>query len=142
LFGNRHIRCALVLDAIGRNGSDRIVVQSANTSADQQRALQAHNSRNSLFAPALLLDMVPRPDPDASRHTPRQHHTSHELLEWMGIPSMLFNDGLDPYLYGQPEDDWKRVDARKVTRVARLLFRMTCDLAQQSESPAMPAGRP
>ena len=55
---------------------------------------------------------------------------------------MLFNDGLDPYLYGQPEDDWKRIDARKVARVARLVFRMTCDLTQQAETPAVPPTQP
>ena len=142
LFGNRRIRCALVLDAIGRNGSDRIVVHSTSASSNQQRALQTHNSRSSLFAAALLLEMVARPPLETSRHTPRQHQTSHELLEWAGIPSMLFNDGLDPYLYGQPEDDWKRIDSRKVARLARLLFRMTSDLAQQSETTTMPARKP
>jgi hypothetical protein len=52
-----------------------------------------------------------------------------DLLAAADIPALLLNDGLDPRLYGQPEDDWERVDVDKVTRVARLVFRSVYDLA-------------
>ena len=46
-----------------------------------------------------------------------------------GVPTLLLTDGLDPMLYGQPEDDWKDVDPDKVARVARLVFRSVHSLA-------------
>lgn len=140
LFGDRHIGSALVLDGIGRNGSDRLVIRSSTATVQQRRALDAHNQRSSLLAAALLIEWRPTAVAPA-RFEPRQHPTSHELLEWGGIPSLLFNDGLDPYLYGQPEDDWKRVDSRKVTRVARLVFRVVTDLARQPAERNLPAAR-
>jgi hypothetical protein len=138
LFEDCRIGSAMVLDGIGRNGSDRILVRSSSATVDQRRALQTHNQRSSLLAPALLLESRPTRI-DQGRFEPHQHTTSHELLEWAGVPSLLFNDGLDPYLYGQPEDDWKRVDSRKVTRVARLVFRITCELARQPVEHTLPA---
>jgi len=157
LLGDRQLTGAIVLDGIGRNGADRIHIDAATGSADQQRAFKHHNQRASLLAPALLLAPAPT-DPAAAhiagrsatrqpRHLEhiaeaRLHPNSHELFVWAGIPSVLLNDGLDPFLYGQPEDDWKRIDTRKVARVARLLFRVTYELATLPGSQTLPASQP
>lgn len=154
LLGDRQLTSAIVLDGIGRNGADRIVLDVTTGSADQQRAFEHHNQRASLLAPALLLAPAPgnptaqhtagRAPPRSPEHTaePRLHPNSYELFVWAGIPSVLLNDGLDPFLYGQPEDDWKRIDTHKVARVARLVFRVTYELATLPGSQTLPASHP
>lgn len=68
--------------------------------------------------------------------------SEHLAFARAGVPSVLLTDGLDPSLYGQPEDDWALVDAAKVTRVARLVFKAAYALGTGSGTDAVPAAAP
>lgn len=134
LFGPVEVQAAFVLDAIGGPGYDLLMLQGAPEHPALARVLARHNHREALQAPALIVEPRPLPGRESgiealSPGAAWPHAPSMELLQRAGIPALLLNDGLDPNLYGQPEDDWERVDADKVTRVARLVFRALCDLA-------------
>ncbi|MFQ5600279.1 MAG: M28 family metallopeptidase [Candidatus Krumholzibacteriia bacterium] len=143
LVGTARPLVAFSLDAVGRNGSDVLNVAGGLQHADLVRRLERFNRRETLFAPALLVE--PLSDPMRASETSAlldisPHPTTHALLLSSGIRSVRLHDGLDPLLYGQPEDDWRRVDAKKVARVARLLFRTVYDLATDRRPAALPAG--
>jgi len=129
LLGHVQVRACFVLDAVGGNDPDYLAVQGADEYADLLRLLERHNRRATLLAPALLLEPRPRSRLPERFAASWPHAATGELLQRAGIPSLLFNDGVDPNLYGQPEDDWEGVDAMKVTRVARLLFAAAWELA-------------
>ena len=142
LLGRLQVRACFVLDAVGSSDPDYLAVHGADAHSDLLRLLERHNRRATLLAPALLL--APR---SRSRLPERfaaswPHAATGELLQRAGIPSLLFNDGLDPLLYGQPEDDWEGVDAAKLTRVARLLFAAAWELASPRGNAALPATSP
>ncbi len=141
LVGPVHVRAAIVLDAVGRVARDVLVVQGADEHPELLRALERRNRREFLQAPALLLQ--PRGHAQAAARAGAAswpHAATTDLLQRTRIPAVVLNDGLDPLLYGQPEDDWENVDAHEVARVARLVFATLFDLASvRGGAEALPA---
>ena len=132
LVGDVRLRACFVLDAVGGNDRDHLAVHGAAEQPELLRLLERHNRHATLLAPALLLASPPlAPLPDAVQATTLTwpHTATASVLRRSGVPTLLFNDGLDPELYGQPEDDWDAVDASKVARVARLVFAAAYELA-------------
>ena len=135
LVGEIHPRALLYLDAVGRNGTDPLRITATPRSAEILQMLDELNTRRSLGAPALLLETVPASGTAAAD---AGMETTTELFARAGIPTLRWNDGLDPLLYGLPEDDWSLVDVHKVVRVARLAFLATYGLATQAPAPNLP----
>jgi hypothetical protein len=137
LVGEMHPRALLYLDAVGRNGTDPLRITATPRSAEILHMLDELNTRRSLGAPALLLETVPA-TVTAGADAAAGMETTTELFARAGIPTLRWNDGLDPLLYGLPEDDWSLVDVHKVVRVARLAFLATYGLATQAAEPNRP----
>ena len=143
LFGPApHPVAMLALRAVGRNGRRPLLVFGANENAALADVLQRLDRRDVLLGPPLVLqrlaDAAPRRgatalDPAASRSS------DHLTFARAGVPSLLLNDGLDPELYGHPDDDWKYVNPEEVARVARLAFRFAYALASDVTAEARPA---
>jgi Zn-dependent M28 family amino/carboxypeptidase len=132
----------LGLRAVGRNGRRPLLVLGASESPALAGLLEKVDRRETLFAAPLGLERAgpsaPRQasvvlDPSAVRGS------DYSTFLRAGIPSLLLNDGLDPELYGHPDDDWKYVDSDEVTRVARLAFRFAHALATDVRVEALPA---
>jgi hypothetical protein len=135
-----HPVAMLSLRAVGRNGQQPLFVVGGSTWPLLEAVLERYDRRDLLLGPPLAL----QPLPQAARLTGSLDLTpgrdSSELtFRRAGIPSLLLNDGLDPAEYGRAEDDWKYVDADKVARVARLVFRTSYDLATDLRPAALPA---
>ncbi len=132
LVGRVRLRACFILDAVGGNDRDHLTVHGAAEQPELLRLLERHNRHATLLAPALLLASpppAPAPDVVAATTLTWPHTSTAALLRRSGVPTLLLNDGLDPQLYGQPEDDWETVDAGKVARVARLVFAAAYELA-------------
>jgi Zn-dependent M28 family amino/carboxypeptidase len=135
-----HAVAMLSLRALGRNGHRPLLLLAGETYPTLAAVVRRYDRRELLQGPPLGLQTLPET---------RLATAGHELVgtregddvpfRRAGVPSLLLNDGLDPELYGQPDDDWKYVDAEKVARVARLVFRASYDLATDLRPTALPA---
>ncbi len=142
LVGGVRLRACFVLDAVGGNGRDHLAVHGAADHPELLRLLERHNRHATLLAPALLLTSPPlsaSPDAIGATTLTWPHTATADLLRRSGVPTLLLNDGLDPELYGQPEDDWDAVDAGKVARIARLVFAAAYELASTRGDAALAA---
>jgi hypothetical protein len=135
LVGNVQPRALLYLDAVGRNGSDPLRITATPRTSDMLRLLEQLNTRRSLGAPALLIETTPA---TVSAGMDAGVETTLQLFARAGIPTLRWNDGLDPMLYGLPEDDWTLVDVHKLVRVARLAFLATYRLATEPAAATRP----
>jgi len=132
LVGHVRLRACFILDAVGGNDRDHLAIHGAAEHPELLAVLERHNRHATLLAPSLLLTVPPHstaPDAVAATTLTWPHTSTAALLRRSGVPTLQLNDGLDPQLYGQPEDDWEAVDAGKVARVARLLFAAAYELA-------------
>ena len=144
LVGPLQVRACFVLDAIGANDRDFLAVHGGVENPALLRCLERANQQATLLGPAFWLEprsrSVARP-PFAAAAAVWPHAPTALLLDRAGIPSVLVNDGLDPILYGQPEDDWQGVNVDKVVRVARLLFGAVHELSTERPAAALPAAQ-
>jgi hypothetical protein len=134
----------LSLRGIGRNGSHPMLLVGADRSPGLAAMLEKFDTRERLRGAPLLLQRAGEESVGMARlEIVPSHASEHLSFARGGVPSILLSDGLDPMLYGQPEDDWKDVDPDKVARVARLVFSATQALAADLHTPtAAAAARP
>jgi len=139
----RVVTC-LSLRAVGRNAARPLLLVGGRENPWLASVFDVYNIHEVLLGPPLELQREAGmlavqggiADPGQARAS------AHLAFQRAGVPSLLLNDGLDAMLYGQPDDDWKYVDADKVTRVARLTFRAAFDLATELRPAALPASAP
>jgi hypothetical protein len=129
----------LDIEAIGLNGAQNVQVVGAASDPSVLRVLQRHNRRASLQAGALLLEPQRFRPPAPGLQFQSGPHL-YTLAHWRnsGVPSWTLHDGAEPRSPG--DDGWKAVRTGKVTRLARLLFRTTYELATAAREDARPAG--
>ncbi len=137
LLGTTRPQACVALEAVGANGPAKLqVVGSAN--GDAIRLFEPANQRPLLDAGALLLE--PRrfraPAPGADFELGPHVYT---LALWRdaGVPSWALHDGAEPRSLDAAS--WDTVDAGKVTRVARLVFRTAFGLSRAGRDAAWPA---
>jgi hypothetical protein len=115
----------LNVDMVGRNWKDTIaVIGSEHSNLDEylRRALAADPS----------LDMTPVDDPwPAERFFFRSDHYS---FARQGVPALFFFSGVHVD-YHRPGDHGEKIDTEKAARVARLVFRLTLEIAGDGERP-------
>jgi hypothetical protein len=132
----------LSLRGIGRNGSHPMLLVGADRSPGLAAMLEKFDTRERLRGAPLLLERAGEESTAMARlEIVPSHASEHLTFARGGVPSLLLTDGLDPMLYGQPEDDWKDVDPDKVARVARLVFHATQALATDLRTPMAAASR-
>jgi hypothetical protein len=133
----------LALRGVGRNGREPLLVVGGAGQPQLAALLERFDRAPLLGGDSLGLRLASEETTPWSRLEALPSRGSEHLsFARAGIPSVLLTDGLDPSLYGQPEDDWSLVDAAKVTRVARLAFNATCALASTTAGNAVPAASP
>jgi hypothetical protein len=114
-----HLSAVVNLDMIGVLRQDHLAVFGARTGYGLRRLLCEQNRES-----GLVLDFCWTMRADAD-HFPFFQH---------GIPVVFFNTGLHER-YHQPSDDAAHVDAEGMMRVARYVFAVACELANQSAAP-------
>jgi len=117
------------IDMIGRNAPDTVVAIGQDYSSlgpAAQRVAGAH--------PELGLTVAPDLWPEEQLFF-RSDHFSFAAQE---IPAIFFTTGLHDD-YHRPSDEPETIDNDKLTRVARLLFRLAYDLANTPERPTWTA---
>jgi Zn-dependent M28 family amino/carboxypeptidase len=117
------------MDMIGRNAPDTVVAIGQDYSSlgpAAQRIARAH--------PELGLTIAPDLWPEEQLFF-RSDHFSFASKE---IPAIFFTTGLHDD-YHRPSDEADTIDNDKLTRVARLLFRLAYDLANAPERPTWTA---
>jgi hypothetical protein len=124
----------LSLRAVGRNGDQPLLLVGGDRAPRLTAALERNDRQDRIFALPLGLQAVADESTLVGRlEIVPSRGSDHLSFERDGVPSLLITDGVDPLLWGQPEDDWALVDAHKVARVARLVFRAVFDLANAPE---------
>lgn len=135
---------SLSLRAVGRNAARPLLLFGGQEHPWLATVFDAYNIRDVLLGPPLELqrEATVVAKQDNGEEAGQARASAHLAFHRAGVPSLLLNDGLDATLYGQPDDDWKYVDADKVARVARLAFRAAYDLATEVRPAALPASAP
>jgi len=133
---------SLSLRAVGRNAARPLLLFGGHENPWLATVFDAYNNREALLGPPLELQRETASTDAKFADAGQARASAHLAFQRAGIPSLLLNDGLDATLYGQPDDDWKYVDADKVMRVARLAFRAAYDLATELRPAALPASAP
>jgi hypothetical protein len=120
----------LSLRAVGRNGARPLLLVGGAERSDLAAVLERYDTHEALLGPPLGLQRAAEESTRVGRlEVVPSRGSDHLTFARGGVPSLLLTCGLDPLLYDRPEDDWRHVDADKVTRVARLAFRACLDLA-------------
>ena len=132
----------LALRAVGRNGNEPLLVVGGSSHPELAAVLERLDQRDPASQPPLgLRSALDESTVVARLEIVPSRGSDHLTFARSGVPSILLTAGLDPLLYDQPDDDWRAVDAEKVTRVARLVFRAVLELATPADgAPAAPAG--
>jgi hypothetical protein len=104
------------LDMIGRNAGNELLIAPFDS---------GHPKRNALADRAKSI-AVEEGFPGISSGDGYFERSDHAMFAKLGIPVVFLTDGMHPD-YHQPGDDPEKVDADKVRRVARIVFRLLVD---------------
>jgi hypothetical protein len=142
LGGDARLVSMLAMRALGRNGDEPLLVVGGQSHPEMAAVLERQDQRDPSSRPPLGLRLALDESTGVARlEVVPSRGSDHLTFARAGVPSILLTAGLDPILYDQPDDDWRDVDADKVTRAARLVFRTVYELANPGDLvPASPAG--
>jgi len=131
------------LRAIGRDDGNPLLAVGGTPQDDLFARFEPHDRREELLGPVLAVQRAGDEANDVSRiEIVPGRGSDHLSFVRAGIPALLLTDGMDPGALPNPADDWRTVNAAKIARVARLVFRTTLDLAGAPAPAVLPAAAP
>lgn len=144
LFGtNSHPVRMISLRGIGRDDGNALLAVGGTAQEELLTLLEHHDRREELLGPVLAVQRAPDEPNDVSRiEIVPSHGSDHLPFARAGVPALLLTGGMDPSALPHPADDWKTVNAEKIARVARLVFRVTLDLTGAPAPAVLPARSP
>jgi hypothetical protein len=143
LGGEVHPVAMLGVRAIGRADANSLLVVGGKQRGEIAAALERHDRREDLLGPVLALQRFDDESIDVSRlELAPSRGSDHLSFLRAGIPAVLLTGGMDAADLPNADDDWRAVDADKIARVARLVFRTTLDWANDLHPAVVPASSP
>ncbi len=106
-------------DMVGRMEDEKVIVYGTRTAAGLRRLVTEQNEATELNV-SYVWWINPRSD--------------HYTFAQKKIPVLMLHTGLHKD-YHQPSDDADKLNVAGIARIARLLFHLTCDLADREELP-------
>lgn len=136
----RPLAC-ITLEALGGQGAEHLQVLGTDDGGAALQLFERVNERRLLQSGPLLLEAhAPRRLDHGLDLEPGPHLSTWALWQRADVPTWTLHHGTRPD--GVADTGWQAVDTSKVTRVARLTFRATYELATTTREGALPARSP